>query len=275
MTANQHSRNADPLALYLRDIGRYRLLTRAEEVQLAKRIERGDEQAKERLINANLRLVVSVARRYRRQSIPLLDLIQEGTLGLIRASEKFDWRRGNKFSTYAIWWIRQAVDRAVCSQAEPIRIPVHVYERRRRLARVRQALRLELEREPSLDEVAAAAELSAAQVEEALSVTAGFVPLDGADCEPATEIVDTQATEAYEGVDRVLTGTRLDELLDELPAQQRQVIALRYGLTGEERTGEQTGADLGISPQQVRELERTALQRLRELSSLADLEQAA
>ena len=269
---------ADPLALYLKDIGRYRLLTRAEEVQLAKRIECGDEQAKERLINANLRLVVSVAKRYQRQSMPLLDLIQEGTLGLIRASEKFDWRRGNKFSTYAIWWIRQAIDRAVCNQAEPIRIPVHVYDRRRRLARVRQALTLELEREPSLGEIAAAAALSPAQVEQALNVPAGFVSLDGANGdnrEPATEIVDARASDAYERVDGVLTGTRLDDLLDALPGQQRQVIALRYGITGEERTTDQTAADLDISPQRVRALERAALQRLRELSSLADLEQAA
>jgi RNA polymerase primary sigma factor len=269
---------ADPLALYLKDIGRVRLLTRAEEVQLAKRIERGDERAKERLINANLRLVVSVAKRYQRQSMPLLDLIQEGTLGLIRASEKFDWRRGNKFSTYAIWWIRQAVDRAVCSQAEPIRIPVHVYDRRRRLAGVRQALTRELEREPSLAEIAAAAALSPAQVEQALNVPAGFVSLDdanGDNREPATEIVDARASDAYERVDGVLTGTRLDDLLDALPGQQREVIALRYGITGEERTTDQTAADLDISPQRVRALERTALQRLRELSSLADLEQAA
>ena len=269
---------SDPLALYLHEIGRYQLLTRAEEVRLAKQIERGDPQAKERLINANLRLVVSVAKRYQRQSIPLLDLIQEGTLGLIRASEKFDWRRGNKFSTYAIWWIRQAIDRAVCSQAEPIRIPVHVYERRRRLARVRQALTLELEREPSLAEVAAAAALSPAQAEQALSIPAGFVPLDGANAdnrEPTTEIVDARASDAYERVDGLLTGSRLDDLLDALPEQQRQVIALRYGITGEERTTDQTAADLDISPQQVRALERTALQRLRELSSLAELEQAA
>jgi RNA polymerase primary sigma factor len=269
---------ANSLALYLHEIGRYRLLTRAEEVQLAKRIERGDEQAKERLINANLRLVVSVAKRYQRQGIPLLDLIQEGTLGLIRASEKFDWRRGNKFSTYAIWWIRQAIDRAVCNQAEPIRIPVHVHERRRRLARTRQALARELEREPSLDEVAAAAGLSPAQAEQALSVPTGFVPVDGASADnrdPATEIVDMRASEAYERVDGRLTGTRLDKLLDALSRQQRRVIMLRYGITGEERTTEQAAADLNISPERVRALERAALQRLRELSSLAELQQAA
>jgi RNA polymerase primary sigma factor len=269
---------ANPLARYLHEIGRYRLLTRAEEVQLAKRIERGDPQAKERLINANLRLVVAVAKHYQHPGIPLLDLIQEGTLGLIRASEKFDWRRGNKFSTYAIWWIRQAVDRAVCNQAAPIRIPVHIHERRRRLARARQALARELEREPSLDEVAAAAALSPAQAEQALNVPTGFVSLDSANpdhYDATTEIIDAQAGEAYERVDGRLTGTRLDKLLDALPRQQRQVIALRYGITGEERTSEQTAADLNISPQRASALERTALQRLRELSSLADLEQAA
>jgi RNA polymerase primary sigma factor len=269
---------ANSLSLYLREIGRYRLLTRAEEVQLAKRIEAGDEQAKERLINANLRLVVAVAKHYRRPAIPLLDLIQEGTLGLIRASEKFDWRRGTKFSTYAIWWIRQAVDRAVCNQAEPIRIPVHVYERRRQLARAREVLARELEREPSLAEVAAAAALSLAQAEQALNVPTGFIPLDGANPERyelATEIVDAQADEAYERVDGRLAGTRLDTLLDALPLQQRQVIALRYGITGEERTSEQTAIDLDISQDRVRALERTALQLLRELSSLAELEQAA
>jgi RNA polymerase primary sigma factor len=268
---------ANPLSLYLHEIGRYRLLTRAEEVQLAKRIEAGDDQAKERLICANLRLVVSVAKHYQRPGMPLLDLIQDGTLGLIRASEKFDWRRGTKFSTYAIWWIRQAVDRAACNQAEPIRIPIHVYERRRRLARAKETLARELEREPSLDEVAAAAALTPSQAEQALSVPTGFIPLDGApgDDESTTEIVDANAGEAYERVDGRLAGTRLDRLLDALPLQQRQVIALRYGITGEERTNAQTATDLNISPNRVRALERAALHRLRELSSLADLEQAA
>jgi RNA polymerase sigma factor (sigma-70 family) len=165
----------------------------------------------------------------------------------------------------------------VCNQAEPIRLPVHVYERRRRLARARQALARELEREPSLDEVAAAAALSLAQAEQALNVPTGFVPLDSANpdhYEATTEIIDVQAGEAYERVDGRLAGTRLDKLLDALPLQQRQVIALRYGITGEERTSEQTATDLNISPSRVRALERTALRRLRELSSLAELEQA-
>ncbi|HVU76573.1 MAG TPA: sigma-70 family RNA polymerase sigma factor [Gaiellaceae bacterium] len=286
MTTDEHtgrktdtsSAAASALSLYLREIGRYRLLTRAEEVQLAKRIERGDVQAKERLINANLRLVVSVAKHYQRPGIALLDLIQEGTLGLIRASEKFDWRRGTKFSTYAIWWIRQAVDRAACNQAEPIRIPVHVHERRRRLERARQELSRELEREPSLDELAAAAALSPAQAEQALNVPTGFLPLESHEADqqkPTIELVDPHANGAYERVDGQLAGTRLDRLIDALPPRQRQVIALRYGISGEERTTEQAAADLSISPEHARQLERVALQRLRELSSLAELEQAA
>jgi RNA polymerase primary sigma factor len=281
--ASEHSREgraaaANPLALYLHEIGRYQLLTRAEEVQLAKRIELGDQRAKERLINSNLRLVVSVAKRYQRSGIPLLDLIQEGTIGLIRASEKFDWRRGNKFSTYAIWWIRQSVDRAVCNQGEPIRIPIHVHERRRRLARARQTLARELEREPSLDEVAAAAALPLAQAEQALNVPTGFVPLDAtnpAGLQSGSEIVDARGDEPYERVDGRLAGTPLDKLLDALPSLQRRVIALRYGISGEERTAEQTAADLNISPRRVHALEHTALRRLRELGSLAELEQAA
>ena len=276
MTPND--RTADGLTLYLQEIGRHRLLTPAEEVQLAKRIEHGDAQAKERMINANLRLVVSVAKHYQGHGIPLLDLIQEGTIGLIRASEKFDWRRGNKFSTYAMWWIRQAIDRAVSNQADLIRFPVHVHERRRRLARVRQALALELEREPSLDEVAGAAALPLPQVEHALSAPPSFVPLDRprGEGETSFEVVDTHAGEAYERVDRSSTGTPLDELLDALPTAQRRVIALRYGIMdGDEHTSEQTAAELDLSPRQVRALERVALRRLRELGSLAELQRAA
>jgi RNA polymerase primary sigma factor len=275
MTTN--NRTADGLTLYLQEIGRHRLLTAAEEVQLAKRIERGDAQAKERMINANLRLVVSVAKRYQGHGLPLLDLVQEGTIGLIRASEKFDWRRGTKFSTYAMWWIRQAVDRGVSNQADLIRSPVHVHERRRRLARMRQALALELEREPSLAEVAGAAALPLAQVEHALSAPPAFVPLDSPTGEGETsfEVVDTQAGEAYERVDRSSTSTPLHELLDALPTAQRRVIALRYGVDGDEHTTDQTAVELDLTPRQVRALERAALRRLRELGSLAELQRAA
>ena len=276
MTTNE--RTGDGLNLYLQEMGRHRLLTPAEEVQLAKRIERGDAKAKVRMINANLRLVVSVAKRYQGHGIPLLDLVQEGTIGLIRASEKFDWRRGTKFSTYAIWWIRQAIDRGVWNQADPIRIPVHVHERRRKLARVRQALALELEREPSLAEVAGAAAVPLAQVEHALSAPPSFVPLDTptGERETSLEVVDTQAGEAYERVDQSSTGTPLDKLLDALPSAQRRVIALRYGFgDGDEHTTEQTAAELNLSRGQVRALERAALRRLRELGSLAELQRAA
>jgi RNA polymerase primary sigma factor len=280
MTEHQKTKPvpSDSLAAYLREIGRHRLLTRAEEVQLAKRIERGEAEAKRRMIEANLRLVVSVAKRYRRQGVPLLDLIQEGTLGLMRATEKFDWRRGNKFSTYAVWWIRQAIDRAVSSQGEPIRVPVHVHERRRRLTRLTQILTAELEREPSLDEVAAAAALTPVQVEQALSLPGGFIPLDGVNVESrelSTAIIDAQASRAYESVDGRLTGTPLDELLRVLPTRQRQAIELRYGIRGDERTIEETADLLQMSVDETRALEQTALRRLRELSSLAELQQAA
>ena len=275
MTTNE--RTTDGLNLYLQEIGRHRLLTPAEEVQLAKRIERGDPRAKERMINANLRLVVSVAKRYQGHGIPLLDLVQEGTIGLIRASEKFDWRRGTKFSTYGMWWIRQAIDRAVWNQADSIRIPVHVHERRRKLARVRHALALELEREPSLAEVAGAAALPLAQVEHALSAPPAFVSLDRPtpEREASFDVVDAHAGEAYERVDRN-TGTPLDELLQALPPAQRRVIVLRYGVMGgDEHTSEQTAANLDLSLRQVRALERAGLRRLRELGSLAELQRSA
>jgi RNA polymerase primary sigma factor len=266
------------LSVYLREIGRYRLLTPAEEVQLAKRIERGDVQAKELMINANLRLVVSVAKRYQQRGISLLDLIQEGTLGLIRASEKFDWRRGNKFSTYAIWWIRQAIDRAVCKQADPIRFPVYLHERRRALARIRKTLELELRREPSPDELAAASALSSAQVEEALNSRYRYTPLEDPGepgATPARALVDEEASAAYDEVDAHVSSTRLGELVGALPHAQRQVIELRYGLTRGEHTVADAASRLGLSPQEVEEIEREALRRLRELGSPAELRDAA
>jgi RNA polymerase primary sigma factor len=268
----------DSVGLYLREIGRHRLLSRAEEVQLAKRIERGDEEAQKRMIEANLRLVVLVAKRYQHNGVPLLDLIQEGTFGLIRATEKFDWRRGTKFSTYAIWWIRQAIDRAVCNQAEPIRLPVHLRDRRRSLMHIRYELALELGREPSVAEVAAGAALSPAQVEEALNSHSGYTSLDDegrAGTSLANTIVDERMTVAYEEVNARLSSTPIGDLVGSLPEVQRQVIDLRFGLTREEHTVEATASALGLSLENVEELERQALRRLRELGSLAELREAA
>jgi RNA polymerase primary sigma factor len=266
---------SDSLSLYLRKIGRRPLLTQAEEVQLAKRIERGDARAKERMIEANLRLVVSVARRYQHRGVPLLDLIQEGTFGLVRATERFDWRRGNKFSTYAIWWIRQATERAALSQGDPIRIPVHVVERRRLLARVEPALERELARKPSAGELAAATGLSVRQVDQAFDARHSFTSLDAGGGDLADVISDPVTGSAYDAVDGRLTVDRLDELLSALPPLQRQVIELRFGIAGEERTAEATAETLRISTEDALVLEQKALGRLRQLGSLAELRAAA
>jgi RNA polymerase primary sigma factor len=264
----------DSLAQYLREIGRYRLLTPAEEVRLAKRIEQGDVTAKDRMVESNLRLVVAVARTYAYRGVPLLDLIQEGTLGLIHAVERFDWRRGTKFSTYAMWWIRQAIDRAVCNQADPIRLPIHVHERRRRLARAEQALEPELARKPSVDELAMAADLSPEHAEQALHARRGFTSIDAIDAN-ATGITDPYGADEYERVERQLTVTPLEQLLSLLPPTERGVIELRFGIRGEECSTERAAELLEISPKRVRALERAALRRLRELASPVELRAAA
>jgi RNA polymerase primary sigma factor len=272
--SNGGSSGSDSLGQYLREIGRHRLLTRAEEVALAKRIEAGDESARNRMVESNLRLVVATARTYTYRGVPLLDLIQEGTLGLMRAVERFDWRRGTKFSTYAGWWIRQAIDRAVCNQAEPIRVPVHVHERRRRLARAEQVLDAELARKPTIDELASEADVSREHAEQALAARHGFTPLDPTDAD-ATAIADPYAGDAYEGVERGLTVTPLQQLLARLRPVQRRVIELRFGIQGDECTTERTAELLDISPRKVRTLEREALHRLRELATPAELRRAA
>jgi RNA polymerase primary sigma factor len=267
----------DSLTLYLREIRRHPLLTRAEEVQLARRIERGDELAKKRMIESNLRLVVSVARRYNQRGLPLLDLIQEGTLGLVRASEKFDWRRGNKFSTYAIWWIRQAIERSLLTQTDPIRVPVHVHERRRKLTLAEQRLERELARRPTVSELAAATELSIDQVEQALHARHAYASLDasadGADL--AAALSDPASDSAYEAVDARLAGSPLDSLLAELPTPQRRLIKLRFGLDGIEHTAEDAAQVLQLPLDTALALEQKALARLRELGSVAELRHAA
>lgn len=271
---NVAAAGSDSLAQYLREIGRYRLLARDEEVTLAKRIEGGDGTAKDRMVESNLRLVVAVARPYAHRGVPLLDLIQEGTLGLIHAAERFDWRRGTKFSTYAVWWIRQAMDRAVCNQAEPIRLPAHVHERRRRLARAEFTLDSELTRKPSVDELAAEADLSLEQAEQALAARHEFTPLDPTDSD-ATSIADPQAGDAYESVEWRLTVTPVQQLLSRLLPDQRRVIELRFGFHGDECSTEQAAELLDISPGKVRALEREALRRLREVASPVELRPAA
>jgi RNA polymerase primary sigma factor len=264
----------DSLAQYIREIGRHCLLTPAEEVRLAKRVEQGDVAAVHRLVESNLRLVVAVARTHAYRGVPLLDLIQEGTLGLIRAAERFDWRRGTKFSTYAMWWIRQAIDRAVCNQADPIRVPIHIHERRRRLARAERALESESTGRPSVDELASAADLSPEQAEHALRARYGFTSFDATDA-GAAGIPDPHACAQYEGVEQRLTATRLEQLLARLEPQQRRVIELRFGLRGEEYSRERTAELLDVSVGKVAALERRALRRLRELTSPLELRFAA
>jgi len=264
----------DSLAQYLREIGRHRLLTRAEEVALSKRIEAGDAAARTRMVESNLRLVVTVARAYAHRGVPLLDLIQEGTLGLMSAVERFDWRRGTKFSTYAVWWIRQAVDRAACVQAEPIRVPLHVHERRRRLARVERALVSDRARRPSVGELASAADLSLEHAQQALAARHDFTPLDPNDAD-ATSIADPRAGDAYESIDRSLTATPLIQALSQLRPAQRQVVELRFGIRGDECSIELTAELLDLSPTEVKALEGEALRRLRELASPLELSPAA
>jgi RNA polymerase primary sigma factor len=273
-TSNEAAASPDSLAQYLREIGRRRLLTPAEEVRLAKRIEQGDAAARDRMVESNLRLVVSVARASGYRGVPLLDLIQEGTLGLIRAAELFDWRRGTKFSTYAMWWIRQAIDRAVCNQADPIRMPIYIHERRRRLARAEQAFESGLTRKPSVDELASAADLSLEHAEQALGARRAFTSLDATDADAAS-LADPNAGDAYEHVDRQLTVTPLERLLSLLRPAQRRVIELRFGIRGDECSTERTAELLDISAGMVRALERDALSRLRELTSPIELRPAA
>jgi len=265
--ANQGSGSTDALTLFLNRAGRYPLLTAAEEVALAKRIERGDGAAKERMINSNLRLVISIAKRYQGHDVPLLDLVQDGVIGLNRAVEKFDWRRGFKFSTYATWWIRQACQRAIASQSRTIRVPSHVEERRVKLSRARRQLETRLGREPTRDELAEATGLSQAHVDEALDVAEARVSLNqtvGAEDEGelgelfSDPSADDPAEEAFQSLERL--GIRRS--VATLPEPQRRVVELRFGLDGDPQPLESIGKELGISRERVRQLEADALAQL-------------
>src|SRR3954449_12964902 len=267
----------DALQLFLRDAGRHPLLTAAQEVELAKRIERGDMEAKTRMIQSNLRLVVSIAKNYRNQGLPFLDLIQEGTLGLIRAVEKFDWRRGYKFSTYATWWIRQAVARALADKARTIRMPVHIGERMKKITGAERNLGAQLGREPTLEEVADEANLPIHQAHEVKAAARASTSLD----QPVGETEDAVFGDFVAGdgplpdeqVEVSLRCQALGEALNALGDRERQVLILRYGLDDSEpKTLEEIGRRLGLTRERVRQIETEALKRLarlREMESVA------
>src|SRR5437868_5125300 len=257
----------DALQLFLREAGRHPLLTAAQEVELAKRIERGDGPAKQQMIQSNLRLVVSIAKNYRNQGLPFLDLIQEGTLGLIRAVEKFDWRRGFKFSTYATWWIRQAVARALADKARTIRMPVHIVERLQKMNRAERTLWMELGREPTLEEIADEASLPIEQAREVRAAARASASLD----QPVGESDDAVFGDFVAGDDPLpeesvelsLRRQALTVALQSLPDRERQVVVLRYGLVDEEpKTLEEIGRRLGLTRERVRQIELESLRRL-------------
>jgi RNA polymerase primary sigma factor len=268
---------ADSLQLFLADIGRHKLLTAAEEVMLAKAIERGDVTAKRRMIESNLRLVVSIAKGYRGLGVPFLDLIQEGTLGLNRAVEKFDWRRGYKFSTYATWWIRQSVQRAVANHARTIRVPVHVVERQQKLGRAARRLEVELGREATKEELAEATGLPIQHVDEALGAAQASVSLNqtvGADDEGELGdlFADREAADPFEEAEESLRRQGVRRALDALPERERRILELRFGFEGEPWTLEAIGHELDLTRERVRQLEGQALARLaalRELQTVA------
>ncbi len=261
--------SAGSLDLFLNEIGRYPLLTAAEEVVLAKAVERGDQAAKDRMINSNLRLVVSIAKRYRGRGVPFGDLIQDGVIGLNRAVEKFDHRKGFKFSTYATWWIRQAVQRSVAGQSRTIRVPTHVHERRNKLAAAARKLEPQLGRPATYDELAEATGLSLLHVEEALDIVEARVSLNrpvgsDADGELGDLFADENADDPEEAAGEYMQSRAVRLALEQLPELERRILELRYGLDGEPHSLEAIGAELGISRERIRRLEGEALDTLAE-----------
>ena len=260
---------ADSVRLYLREIGKVPLLTAAQEVALAKRVERHDVAAKRQLIEANLRLVVSIAKRFTWSGLPLLDLIQEGNLGLMRAVEKFDYRRGYKFSTYATWWIRQAVSRATADKSRTVRIPVHMVEQINRLIRTQRELEHELAREPSCEEIAVGMETTPDKVREIMKISQEPISLEAPtgpedNAQLGDFIADVDAIAPPEAVSQTLQGEEVGKVLSSLTTRERKVIELRFGLKDQHpRTLEEVGQRFGVTRERIRQIEAKTIAKLR------------
>jgi RNA polymerase primary sigma factor len=275
------STSTDSLQLFLKDIGKVDLLTAAQEVELAKRIERGDHRAKQEMIEANLRLVVSIAKRYRNQGLPFLDLIQEGTIGLVRAAEKFDYRKGFKFSTYATWWIRQAVARALADKARTIRMPVHVVEKLNKIVRTERSLRAKLGREPLSAEIGQELDLSPDEVEQIRRSSQTPVSLekpvgDEEESEFGHFITDENTELPDEAAETAMRKETLQKILSKLAPRERRVLELRYGLDGQHpRTLDEVGRTFNVTRERIRQIENQSLKKLRALADAQTLREVA
>jgi len=270
----------DSLQLFLKDIGKVDLLTAAQEVELAKRIERGSQRAKQAMVEANLRLVVSIAKKYRNRGLPFLDLIQEGTIGLVRAAEKFDHRKGFKFSTYATWWIRQAVARALADKARTIRMPVHIVEKLNKIVRSERELRAELGREPTSLEIGIDVELSPDEVEQIRRSSQAPVSLekpvgDEQESEFGNFLTDENQELPDEAAEVTLREEMLRKMLGTLPSRQRAVLELRYGLNGEHpRTLDEVGRTFNVTRERIRQIQNQSLRKLETLARAEKLNHA-
>ncbi len=273
--------STDSLQLFLKDIGKVDLLTAAQEVELAKRIERGEHKAKQEMVEANLRLVVSIAKRYRNQGLPFLDLIQEGTIGLVRAAEKFDHRKGFKFSTYATWWIRQAVARALADKARTIRMPVHIVEKLNKIVRSERKLRAELGREPTAFEIGLDVELGSDEVEQIRRSSQAPVSLekpvgDEEESEFGHFLTDENEPLPDEVAEVELRKATLQRVLGTLSSRERRVLELRYGLNGEHpRTLDEVGRTFNVTRERIRQIENQSLKKLRALADAVALRDVA